>query len=93
VTHAVQFDDRAARDLADIPANGRRRIIGRIAGLESDPRPSGSQELKGDLRGVRRLRVGAYRVSYTVDDEHNEVWVRSIGHRSKFYDQATRRKR
>jgi mRNA-degrading endonuclease RelE of RelBE toxin-antitoxin system len=34
---------------------------------------------------VWRLRVGDWRVGYTVDDAVNEVVVVRIGHRSEFY--------
>jgi len=37
------------------------------------------------LRGQRRLRVGNYRVIYTVNNDAHIVTVIAIGHRSKIY--------
>ena len=37
--------------------------------------------LKGDLRGLRRLRVGEYRVVYEVPDEVLEILAVRISHR------------
>ncbi|MGW6897815.1 type II toxin-antitoxin system RelE family toxin [Streptomyces sp. NPDC054919] len=37
-------------------------------------------------RGRRRLRVGDYRVDYTIDNGELVVWVVHVGHRSTVYD-------
>jgi mRNA-degrading endonuclease RelE of RelBE toxin-antitoxin system len=37
------------------------------------------------LRGVLRLRVGSYRVSYTIDETARVVDVWRVGHRSTFH--------
>lgn len=38
--------------------------------LGDDPRPSGCRQLLGD---IYRIRVGAYRVIYKIDDQHKQV--------------------
>ncbi|HEX6402290.1 MAG TPA: type II toxin-antitoxin system RelE/ParE family toxin [Pseudonocardiaceae bacterium] len=45
----------------------RRRVQAAIDGLSEQPRPPGVLALQG-LRRAYRLRVGDYRVIYTVDD-------------------------
>jgi len=51
--------------------------------LEREPRAG--HELRGRLRGLRSLRVGAYRVSYQLTDEGRTVRVAAIRHRSVAY--------
>ena len=52
--------------------------------LEKDPRPRASKQLVSRGR-ERRLRVGAYRVLYEVDDEASIVRVFRIRHRREAY--------
>jgi mRNA interferase RelE/StbE len=51
--------------------------------LERDPHAG--HELRGRLRGLRSLRVGAYRLIYQLTDEGRTVRVAAIRHRSAAY--------
>ncbi|MDP2709930.1 MAG: type II toxin-antitoxin system RelE/ParE family toxin [Solirubrobacteraceae bacterium] len=51
--------------------------------LEREPRAG--HELRGRLRGLRSLRVGAYRVVYQLTDGDQTVRVAAIRHRSDAY--------
>ena len=62
----------------------RARLVSRIQGLASVPRPSGSQKLAGAEHRYR-LRRGAYRSVYSVDDSACVVEVVKIGHRGDVY--------
>jgi mRNA interferase RelE/StbE len=73
----------AERELAALPARIKERIEQRILGLENDPRPRGAKKLQG--QESYRLRVGDYRVLYTVDDEASEIMVYAVGHRRDVY--------
>lgn len=55
-----------------------------IEDLAEDPRPSGCRPLKG-YAGVWRIRVGDYRVCYTVDDGQLLVLVVTISTRDDVY--------
>ena len=52
--------------------------------LAADPRPPGAKALVG-IVGVLRIRVGAYRVLYEVQDDHLVVLVIDVGHRREIY--------
>ena len=55
--------------------------------LEQEPRHHSSvKQLKGDLAGCYRFRVGDHRVIYRIDDEEQLVAVLKIAHRSEAYD-------
>lgn len=42
--------------------------------------------LSGSLRGLPKLRIGDYRVAYTVDRTAQAVTVHMVGHRREIYD-------
>jgi mRNA interferase RelE/StbE len=56
-----------------------------IGGLMEAPNPNGARKIKGDLFGDEfdyyRIRVGHYRVIYTVDEESYDVLVARVRHR------------
>jgi mRNA interferase RelE/StbE len=52
--------------------------------LASNPRPPGCKKLKGGDKEWR-IRVGDYRVVYTIDDANSLVEVTRIRHRSEVY--------
>ncbi|MBM3477393.1 MAG: type II toxin-antitoxin system RelE/ParE family toxin [Armatimonadetes bacterium] len=91
--YRVQFDPRAARELSDLTPTVRERVAKRIDALTLDPRPRSAIRLAHELRGDYRLRIGHYRASYSIDDQTRGIRVWAIGHRSKFYDEAGRRRR
>jgi mRNA interferase RelE/StbE len=47
--------------------------------------PAAGHPLRGRLRGLRSLRVGAYRVIYQVIDADQTVRIAAIRHRSLAY--------
>ena len=73
----------AEKELDALQANIRERIIKHLLDLEENPRPSGIKKLQG--QESYRLRVGDYRVLYTVDDKAKQVVILAIGHRREVY--------
>ena len=56
-----------------LPDDVVRRILARLAGLETDPRPADVKKLKG--REAWQIRVGDYRVIYEIHDRVLQVIV------------------
>ncbi len=79
----LQIKPSAVKDIEALPQKDRRRIIARIQGLSSDPRPPGCERLSG--HELYRVRQGNYRVLYTVQDADVVVVVVRIGHRREVY--------
>ena len=73
----------AEKELAKISHDGQLRISRAIRALETDPIPPSSKRLKG--REEFRLRVGNYRVLYTIEHASKAVAVTAIGHRRDVY--------
>jgi mRNA interferase RelE/StbE len=62
----------------------RERLAERIRSLAAGPRPPGCDKLSGHAE-LYRVRVGRYRVVYSIDDAASEVHVIKIGHRKDVY--------
>jgi len=58
-------------------------IEGALGLLERDP--NAGHSLRGRLRGLRSLRVGAYRIIYLVTNGDQEVRIAAVRHRSIAY--------
>ena len=77
------FKKSVKKDLLTIPTKDLKRILKKIELLGYDPRPSGCEKLSGQEK--YRLRQGAYRIIYSIQDYELTVWVVKIGHRKDVY--------
>ena len=82
--YQVAFGSSAERELKKLPSPLIVRLLPHLESLESNPRPSGSRKLRGG-DSEWRIRVGDYRVVYTIDDAKLLVEVMRIRHRSEVY--------
>lgn len=81
--HEIRLHPEAARAFRRLHGSLRERIVQAIDGLAADPRPQGAVVLLG--RSDYRVRVGAYRIVYAVDDVERLVLVTRIAHRREVY--------
>ncbi len=85
---AVEFDDRARRELRKLDAKAQKDILRylreRIAG-SSDPRQFG-KPLRMNLAGLWRYRLGDYRLICRIEDHRLVVLVLKVGHRREIYE-------
>lgn len=81
--YTVEVEITAAKALAKIQQPIRGRLIQAFRALATDPRPAGAVKLSG--LDAYRVRVGDYRIAYTIEDTIRVVSVIRIGHRSKIY--------
>ena len=80
---SIRIKDSARKDLGRITKKERLRLVDAIDGLTNNPYRGAS--LKGDLTGLRRIRVGQYRIVYEIQDNELVVLVVAIGHRRDIY--------
>jgi mRNA interferase RelE/StbE len=71
------------KEMEDLPKAIQSRISTRILSLENNPRPRNTKKLS--QRDEYRLRVGDYRILYTVNDSDNTVTVVAVNHRREAY--------
>lgn len=83
--YSVDLKPSAQKELDKLPANLIERIFPKLEALGAEPRPAGCKKLKGG-RQEWRIRVGDYRVVYTIDDAKLRVSITRIRHRSEVYD-------
>lgn len=62
----------------------RQRIVAKIQGLATNPRPHGSEKLAG-YADRYRIRQGNFRIVYLIDDDASEVTIFKIGDRKDVY--------
>lgn len=82
--YAIVFARSARKELEDLPRNIGSRILQRIESLAANPRPSGVKKLVGTTN-LWRIRIGEYRVIYSIDDQKRLVDIVMIRHRSDAY--------
>lgn len=86
MSFSIRIKKSAARELKRLAKPDRIRIVAAIDRLAETPHLGAT--LKGDLRGLRRLRVGDHRVVYEVRDDELIVLVVRIAHRRDVYRRA-----
>jgi mRNA interferase RelE/StbE len=78
--YGLVFRPAALRALRKLDRQIAERIKTATEALRDDPRPPGAKMLTGS-HSLWRIRVGDYRIVYTIDDQRNVVRVAAVGHR------------
>lgn len=82
-SYHVEFETSAAKALAKLPRADAKRIKDKTDELKSNPRPHGVEKLTG--AEAWRVRVGNYRIVYTIEDAVRIVTITRIAHRKEVY--------
>jgi mRNA interferase RelE/StbE len=84
-SYRVLIKPSAAKEIEAVDQKkDRQRIVAGIRSLADDPRSPGCEKLAGE-GGRYRMRVGRYRVIYSVGDGELLVVVVRVGHRKDVY--------
>ena len=81
--YSVRIKRSAEKEMDRIPKRTFDRLAAAITALESNPRPAASTKLRGI--DEYRLRVGSYRILYTIDDKKRVIEIVAVGHRREVY--------
>jgi mRNA interferase RelE/StbE len=81
----VVLTSSAEKELKGLSAQLNARNVPRLEHLTDNPRPPRCKKLQGGEKEWR-IRVGDYRVVYTIDDAKLLVEVTRIRHRSDLYE-------
>lgn len=82
--YAIRFKKSAAKELRGLDLDLQLRISEAIDCLSLEPRPEGVVKLKGS-DNFYRIRIGDYRVVYTINDEDRIVRIMRVRHRRDVY--------
>ncbi len=82
--HKVLFKASADKALRKLPESIQKRIVAAVDVLRDNPRPPSCQKLEGE-EDLWRIRVGDYRVVYTIQGEELIVLVVRVPHRKDVY--------
>jgi mRNA interferase RelE/StbE len=84
-SYRISLTSSAEKELHELPAKMIARIFPRLEALMEAPRPSGCKKLEGGDKEYR-IRVGDYRIVYTIDDPAKVIEVTRVAHRREVYD-------
>ena len=82
--YQIRFARSARKELESLPNSHIVRILRKIESLSIDPRPPGCKKLIG-IRDLRRIRVGDFRVIYSVNRSEIVIEIIAIRHRGDAY--------
>ena len=83
---SVEFGSEAKRFLKKADKEIARRIIHKIEKLKTEPFPSDVKRVVGKKDKIFRVRVGDYRIQYSVFYEKNIIFISDIDKRERTYD-------
>jgi mRNA interferase RelE/StbE len=84
--YSIVFIRSAEKELEKLPNAVFKKISPEIDKLATNPRPHGVKKLKGNREHLWRIRVGDYRVIYSIEDVVKIVEIRKIGNRRDVYE-------
>lgn len=83
--YRLELMPEALEDLAKLDRPIAQRVLDKLRWLAQNFDRLTPQPLRGEWRGVYRLRIGSYRAFYTVDRAERRITVHLVGHRREVY--------
>lgn len=83
--YSIAFARSARRELEALDPSIIRRILPKIESLATIPRPHGARKLTGE-KHLWRIRIGDYRVIYSVLDMERRIEITAVRHRREAYE-------
>jgi len=84
VVYTVIIENKAQKEFLKLSPPHDNSVKKSINALEKNARPHGVKKLSGTKDGYR-VRVGDYRILYTINDRKKIITVYRIRHRSEVY--------
>jgi mRNA interferase RelE/StbE len=80
----IEITRSAEKRLRTLPRDDQDRLAKAMLALAEEPRPRGSRKLSG-YDDVFRVRVGSYRILYSLEQRRLVILILKIGHRRDVY--------
>ncbi len=84
MTYTVVIEKQVQKQLSKITSPDYYKVVAALKDLAFNPRPHGYKKLKG--RPGYRIRVGDYRIIYSIKDNILSVFILAIGNRRYIYE-------
>ena len=84
-SYEIVFTKSALKEIQSIENKLVENIFFRIERLSQNPRPAGCIKLQGNNK-LWRLRIGKYRIIYSIDDDSCLIDLIAIRHRKEAYN-------
>ncbi|ASJ12448.1 type II toxin-antitoxin system RelE family toxin [Thermococcus thioreducens] len=84
MSYSVVLSRKSKKFLKKVPPQDKKRLVGALVKLEQNPWFAQYKKVKG--YPFYRIRVGDYRIIYSVDEDSKTVYVVIIGRRESVYD-------
>jgi mRNA interferase RelE/StbE len=82
--YTVIIKATAQKQIKRLPAAYLKKTKETILALETNPRPQGAIKLQGG-NNEYRIRVGVYRILYSIQDDVLVIYIFDIDHRKQVY--------
>ena len=79
--YLVRLSRASQKNLDNLRGRDYESVFDAVLSLGNEPRPDGVKKLRDS--GLWRVRVGKYRIVYTVDDRAKKVIVARVARRSE----------
>ncbi|MCB2262712.1 MAG: type II toxin-antitoxin system RelE/ParE family toxin [Candidatus Thiosymbion ectosymbiont of Robbea hypermnestra] len=83
-SYSIEWKHSAKKELRKLPDYMIRKVILSIDGLSKNPIPKGSRKILG-TEHTYRIRVGDYRIVYSLDSGKLVVEIIRVSHRKNVY--------
>ncbi len=83
-SYKIEISLTAEKQLRKLSQKDQVSVLKRIQELSGEPRPNHSRKLRGQSN-VYRVRVGYYRILYSIEDKHLTIIILKKGHRRDVY--------
>jgi mRNA interferase RelE/StbE len=85
MSYQVYLSTEAVDDLSHLDKTTAQQIKDKLTWLAANVTTAKTRPLTGMFKGSYKLRVGDYRVLYTLNKASKFIFVRFVGHRSSIY--------
>lgn len=82
--YRIEVSATAEKQIRRLERADQLRVLRAVRDLAATPRPRGSRKLRG-YDDVFRIRVGTFRILYSVEPERILVIILKVGHRKDIY--------
>ena len=83
-SYRIEWKNSAKKELRKLDRTVIPKIVAAVESLATTPHPEGHKKLQGSEH-TYRIRIGDYRVVYSIEDQVLLIEIVKVGHRKNIY--------